>query len=128
MTSPRAIAILGLVASALCAPASGQSLLNFGGDTPLVCRVRLAAAPAGADSLGRVTEFCNGAKGYEVWADYPASLADSSLLVDGKQIPLSKSGSTRIDRSNRPAVVVKDVALSPKDGAAGDVSFRIVAL
>ena len=124
MTSPRAIAFLGLAATALCAPARGQSMLSFGGEAPLICRVRLAAGPEGG--LGRITEFCNAANGYEVWADYSASLADSALLVDGKQIPLSKSGSTRIDRSNRPGIAVKDVAL--KDGASGDVSFRIVAL
>ena len=111
MTSTRVIAILGLVATTLCAPARGQSLLSFGGETPLVCRVRLAAGPAG--SLGRLTEFCNAANGYEVWADYPASLADSALLLDGKPILLSKSGATRIDRSNRPGIAVKDVTIVP---------------
>lgn len=112
---------------------SAQYSIGISGFVPVVCRATVDAAmvPAqgGEVSLGSLNEFCNSPNGYEVYADYSADMAKASLLVDGQKVPLGKSGTTRVTKSNRAGIAVHAVSLDlPKNVEPGSISFRIVAL
>ncbi|MGN6819296.1 MAG: hypothetical protein ACTHJR_11570 [Sphingomonas sp.] len=115
------------------AVSSAQYTIGISGFVPVVCRATVDAAmvPAqgGQVSLGSLNEFCNNPNGYAVYADYSPDMAKASLLVDGKKVPLGKTGSTQVSKSNRAGIAAHAVSLDlPKDVTAGSISFRIVAL
>lgn len=112
---------------------SAQYTIGISGFVPVVCKASVDAAmvPAqgGQVSLGSLNEFCNSPNGYEVYADYSPDMAKASLLIDGKKVPLGKTGSTQITKSNRAGIAAHAVSLDlPKDVVPGSISFRIVAL
>ena len=112
---------------------SAQYTIGISGFVPVVCRATVDAAmvPAqgGQVSLGSLNEFCNNPNGYAVYADYSPDMAKASLLVDGKKVPLGKTGSTQVSKSNRAGIAAHAVSLDlPKDVEPGAISFRIVAL
>lgn len=114
-------------------PAQSSYTVELRGFVPVICHAEVNAAQVAATSgqtpLGQLSEFCNNPNGYEVWVDYSPSLAADALLVDGKKVQLSASGSTRIDRSNRAAIDSKSLALdAPTGGVSGNISIRMVAL
>jgi hypothetical protein len=91
--------------------------------------VQSGPAQSGEVSLGALKEYCNNPNGYEVYADYSPALAKASLSVDGRKVMLDASGSTRIDKSNRAAVVTRNLSLVlPQGVQPGTIAFRIVAL
>lgn len=118
-----------LSASATSAWAS-DSGMTFGGEAKVVCSAHLtpgsAAADAGARALGQVSEFCNDPKGFQVWVDYPESLANAQLMVDGVAVTLTSGGATQIDQAATPGKVTHTLTL--QSDAAGDVTVRIVPL
>ena len=71
-------------------------------------------------------EFCNSPNGYRVVADYSASLAGASLLVDGTAVPLADGGSIVVSQSDSAAIADHSLALQlPEGGQTGNISFRI---
>ncbi len=111
---------------------SGHFTFGISGFVPVICRANVDAtsvAPRpGNVSLGALTEFCNSPNGYDVYADYSASLATASLIVDGTAVPLSATGSTRVTQSDRAAIDSHDLVLDlPAEAASSaQISFRIV--
>jgi hypothetical protein len=107
--------------------------VTISGYMPVLCHAEtnIAAIPtqSGEVSLGALKEYCNNPNGYEVYADYSPVLAKASLSVDGRKIVLDASGTTRIDKSNRAAVVTRNLSLVLPEGVQpGTIAFRIVAL
>lgn len=113
------------------APSASFSI-GITGHVPVICRASLDAtivAPQpGATSLGNLREFCNSPNGYQVFVDSSPELANATLVVGGREVVLSDSGSTLVSASNAPAIAMNDVVLEAPDGASGYLSFRIVAL
>ncbi|MFI4933459.1 MAG: hypothetical protein ACHP7N_02465 [Caulobacterales bacterium] len=120
------------MASAVSPGGAGYSLA-ISGFVPVICRAQLDSAPipsqAGVVPLGQMQELCNNANGYEVWVDYSPTLAGDTLVVDGQQIALTASGSTRIVASSGPNIATRSLALDiPANGVSGSVSIRVVTL
>ena len=110
---------------------SGRYVLGITGFVPVICRASVDAtsvpAAAGEVSLGTLSEFCNSANGYEIYADHSAALAGGSIVVAGQKIPLSETGSTRIRMSDHAAIQSNEVSLEVPEGAtSGQIAFRIV--
>ncbi|MGA0602864.1 hypothetical protein ACO2Q3_19300 [Caulobacter sp. KR2-114] len=122
-----AFGLLNLCGAAALASDSG---MTFGGEAPLVCAARLAppaaSAQDGARPLGQVSEFCNDPRGFQVWVDYPETLANAQLMVDGAPVTLTAGGATRIDQASAPGQATHTLTLL--GAAAGDVTVRIVPL
>lgn len=112
---------------------SSQFSIELVGYVPVICRASVDASlvgtQAGSASLGSLNEFCNSPNGYRVHADYSPSLAKAKLIIDGKPVPLGKSGSSVISQSNRAAIESRTVALElPQGVQSGQLSFRIEPL
>ena len=132
------LAVTGLCLTALPAGAFAPSV-NVGGAqftigvvgyVPVICRANVDANSivpvAGTTSLGMLKEFCNSPNGYRVVADYSASLAGASLLVDGTAVPLVEGGSIVVSQSDSAAIADHSLALQlPEQGQTGNISFRI---
>ena len=124
-------AFIAVAASALgstAATAAPSFTLELTGQVPTLCyaQVQLDAA-----RLGTIDEFCNGANGYEVYAEHSPEIADAVLVVDGVEVPLSASGPTRVSRSDHADIATRSLELRLPDGRAapnGSLSFRVVAL
>ena len=124
-----AVAACGFVNAANAAP--GGYELRIEGHVPVICRVDLenGSAPAGqATDLGRMSEFCNNAAGYEVWLSHAQGLSSAAVYVDGQRIALSPTGSTLISHSATAASTVHDLRLDPGADQVGNLSLRISAL
>jgi hypothetical protein len=124
-----AVAACGFVGVANAAP--GGYELRIEGHVPVICRVELqnGSAPAGqATDLGRMSEFCNNAAGYEVWLSHAQGLSSAAVYVDGQRIALSPTGSTLISHSATAASTVHDLRLDPGADQVGNLSLRISAL
>ena len=126
-----AMAFLGLASSAVAAPNTYE--LRLEGHVPVICRVDLQASGASADHatyLGRMTEFCNSAAGYDVWLSHAQGLSGAAVYVDGQKIQLSASGQTLISHSATAASRSHVLRLDPgaDAGQVGDLSLRITAL
>lgn len=128
------LAVGATMASAAPVPGSSQMSLDIVARVPVICRTQLTGTPVatapGAYRLGALNEFCNNARGYRVVAEYSPSLANAKLMVDGRPVPLGKSGSTVVSQSSKAAVASHDVTLELAKGAAPDgaISFRIEPL
>jgi hypothetical protein len=112
---------------------AGRFSLGISGFVPVICRASvdstMVAPSEGQVSLGSLREFCNSPNGYAIYADHSASLAKAKIIVDGKKVPLSNSGSTEITKSNRAGIATRNLELDlPKGVDGGSVSFRIVPL
>jgi type 1 fimbria pilin len=136
MLSKIALAALSAAAlapgSALAADAAGFTL-DISGTVPVICRAEMTAnvvAPKdGRVSLGQMNEFCNDANGYEVYAEHSPELANAVVVVDGVEVKLSATGTTRISRSDTAGIASRNVELRLADGqSAGTLSIRVVAL
>lgn len=126
-------------AAALTAPAAnsttpysveGNYTFKIEGFVPVICRATVNSSNVspqdGAVQLGIMSEFCNNASGYEVWAEHSDSLAGSTLVVDGREIQLSDSGTTLVSQSGSAAVANRQLALNLADGvSSGSLSIRI---
>jgi hypothetical protein len=127
-----AVALAAATASvAIAAPAEYE--LRLEGHVPVICRVSLdagSAAASGATDLGRMTEFCNNAAGYDVWLTHAQGLSDAAIYVDGRKVALSASGQTLISHSATAASTAHQLRLDPgaDAGQVGDISLRITAL
>jgi hypothetical protein len=125
------IALTAVAASALvstAAIAAPDFTLEITGHVPTLCyaEVRLDAA-----SRGAISEFCNDADGYEVYAERSPELANAVLVVDGVEVALSAEGPTRVSRSDHADIATRSLELRLPDGRAatnGTLSFRVVAL
>jgi hypothetical protein len=133
------IALTAFAASALVSTGAAASPIGFTlelvGYAPIICHAEVrqnAAVPsAGRINLGTINEFCNGARGYEVYAEHSPELADAVLVVDGIDVPLSASGPTRVSRSDHADIATRSLELRLPDGRTapnGTLSFRVVAL
>lgn len=114
-------------------PQQASYTINIQGFVPVICRASVASTQApvqsGQTSLGQLSEFCNSPNGYQVWVDYSPSLANASIIIDGRTVQLDASGSALIDSSTTAAIATKDLALNQTgDGAQGNISIRVVAL
>lgn len=114
----------------------GSSLASYSigitGFVPVTCRATLQAnvvpTNRGAVPLGHLQEFCNSPNGYQIFVDSSPELANATLVVGGRKVSLSGSGSTLIAASTGPAITSRNVVLQHAGGASGTLSFRIVAL
>ena len=112
---------------------SGQFAIGISGYVPVICRASveqtMVSPHEGEVSLGALREFCNSPNGYAIHADYSPSLAHAKILVDGRPVPLGKTGTTEISKSNRAGIATRALELDlPKGVQGGSVSFRIVPL
>jgi hypothetical protein len=143
-----AVALTCVAADGQAKSAQGPSetsgyTMTINGYVPVICHAEtnIAAIPtqsgptqsgptqSGEVSLGALKEYCNNPNGYEVYADYSPVLAKASLSVDGRKVVLDASGTTRIDKSNRAAIVTRTLSLVlPQGVQPGTIAFRIVAL
>lgn len=122
--------------AAFAAPQTGSSQMSFDivAKVPVICRAQMIGTPSATTAstyrLGALSEFCNNAGGYRVIAEYSPSLANAKLMVDGKPVPLNKSGSAVVSQSSRAAIASRDVTLELAKGGApdGQISFRIEPL
>jgi hypothetical protein len=128
-------------AAALClsalpaVPAAAEGVsynIQIQGIVPVICRAKVDAGTVrvvpGVADLGKLTEFCNNASGYKVYADYSPELANASLVVDGRSISLADGGSTLVSTSQTAGIATHDLALNVPQGVkGGSISFRIVA-
>ena len=120
------VAASALVSTA--AAAAPSFTLELTGHVPTLCYAEVQLDVA---RLGTISEFCNHANGYEVYAEHSPELADAVLVVDGVEVPLSASGPTRVSRSDRADIATRSLELRLPDGRAapnGTLSFRVVAL
>lgn len=113
--------------------ASGSFSLSIRGFVPVICRANVQATQIqpkeGSVSLGTLNEFCNNARGYEVWADYSPGLSDAALVVDNKVVDLDAGGSTRLLQVPHAGAAERSLALNlPSSTASGSISIRVVAL
>lgn len=129
-----AFAASALVSTAAMAEPAGFTL-ELIGHVPTICHAEVQpttnAAQAGLISLGVMNEFCNDADGYEIYAEASPELANAVLVVDGKDVPLSASGPTRVSRSDHANIATRSLELRLPDGRIapdGSLSFRVVAL
>lgn len=116
--------------AAQVAAGGGEYRLAVTGQVPVICRVKLDAdqvAPAaGTVSLGTLREFCNSPAGYRVVANYPATLAQAQLLVDGRTLPLGTGGSVVVAEAPAAGQAARQLALVLPEGVQpGALSFRI---
>jgi hypothetical protein len=134
--SSTVVAGLGAALSLTLASPVGAEGARFGidvqGHVPVICQARVDAATvsagAGETSLGHLNEFCNSGAGYSVYADYSEELSNAVLVIDGKAVPLSESGSVLISTSATAAITSRELSLKLPDGVTGgSISFRIVA-
>lgn len=131
-----AIAISSIATMATSTPAmpvSDSFTLGIRGFVPVICRADVQAsqiAPeSGVNAIGVMKEFCNSPSGYQIWADHSESLNDAALLVDGRRVELSDTGSTLISESSHAAITSRDLAIDlPDANRMGSLSVRIVAL
>ena len=122
--------------AAIAAPQSGSNSMSIDivARVPVICRTQMTGAMVATTGntyrLGALNEFCNNASGYRVIADYSPSLANAKLMVDGKPVPLNKSGSAVVSQSSRAAIASHDVTLELAKGGTpdGQISFRIEPL
>lgn len=130
------IATTALAATALVSTpavaASPAFTLEMIGHVPTICHAKVEVAPStGAALAGTMSEFCNNAAGYEIFAEHSPELADAVLVVDGVEVSLSASGPTRVSRSDHADIATRSLELRLPDGRAapnGTLSFRVVAL
>jgi hypothetical protein len=136
------IALTAFAASALvstgaiAAPFDGGAgfTLEMIAHVPTVCHAEvqngIAAPQDGVVSLGTLSEYCNAANGYEIYAEHSPELANAVLVVDGIAVPLSADGPTRVSRSDHADIATRSLELRLPDGAApgGTLSFRVIAL
>lgn len=125
------IALTAVAASALvstAATATPSFTLELTGQVPTIC---FAEVQLNAGRTGTIDEFCNGANGYEVYAEHSPELAGAKLVVDGVEVALSAEGPTRVSRSDHADIATRSLELRLPDGRAapgGTLSFRVVAL
>ncbi|WP_156389441.1 hypothetical protein [Brevundimonas sp. Root1423] len=112
---------------------SDEYTLAIRGYVPVICRASVEAnnvVPVrGQASLGRLREFCNSPNGYEVWLDHTPGLAGAAMVVDGERVEFSPGSATLLSKSTHAAVASRNLAMEmPRDGMAGHMSIRVVAL
>lgn len=127
-----AIASTLLAGSATAAaPANSSYTIGITGFVPVICHAQFDASvvpsQAGETSLGQLNEFCNNPNGYQIFAETSPELADATLLVDGEAITLAAGASTLVVSADGPSIASREVSLA-SNGAAGSLSFRLVAL
>src|SRR3954463_7798339 len=119
------IALTALAASALASTAAAAAPAGFAlemtGHVPTVCRVEARL------DQGVLEESCNGAGGYEVYAEPSPELANAVLVVDGAEVALSASAPTRISRSDHADIATRSLELRGSS-PSGTLTFRIVPL
>lgn len=125
-------ALVALAPAANAQAGASQYRIGVEGYVPVICRVSVDAAQVtatGATSLGELKEFCNNAHGYQVVADYSPVLAGATLVVDGVEIPLNGNGSVTVSRSDKAAMINRQVELKLAGAAQpGNLTFRIQPL
>lgn len=126
------VAALGAAVAPTLAASSDRNEYGIGirAVVPVVCKasagVGQVTVQPGQTPIGELSEFCNNASGYQVWADYSQSLAGVTLLVDGKPIRLTPGGSVLINSSPSAAIARKALALEASVGATGTLAIRVV--
>ena len=115
---------------AIASEPAAQYHIGISGEVPVLCRVSIDAAlvpdSAGRVSLGTLKESCNNPHGYQVVLEYSPDMADALLIVDGRAIPLGKSGLVIVAKSPGAAVIERKVELQlPQAGAPPALAFRI---
>lgn len=112
-----AAAAISAMAPAIALAAPAAQTLTLEGRVPVVCRATYDAAVGlyqdGVVELGRVREFCNAARGYSVVVEHSGAGDVGSIIVDGREIPLSSSGATTIANVAGPAIQQRQIAYRP---------------
>jgi len=126
------------LAAAISALAPGFALakdasrtISIQGHVPVVCRATYDAQVGqfenGVVNLGQVREFCNSARGYKVVIEHTGSGDVGSIIVDGREIELSASGSTTIATVGGPAIIQRSLAYRPGDDSLSSMRISIQA-
>ncbi len=90
--------------------ASAQSAMALGGDAPLVCHAGLDGSAQSATDL---TEVCNDPDGFDIYIDYPTSLAGSTLTVGAQSFQLDASGTVDVMHATGPETSQAGFSMQP---------------
>lgn len=125
-------ALMALAGSARAqvAPEAGQTEqvgIGVRAIAQTVCRVEVdhpvAASSSGPVDLGRMSELCNNVDGYRVVLTHAPNLTGASAIVDGRSIPLDRSGRTLLVDADGPAT--RQRAVQVDFGGASGQSMRL---
>ena len=123
-----ALAVLSAASPAM-AQSSWTSTIELRGYVPVICRATLHSAPAfrddGVVELGSLDEFCNAGSGYRVVVDYAPGEDPGQLLVDGREVPLDRSGRTVIAQVSGPSISSRNLAYVPSDRPIAALSIHV---
>ena len=131
-----ALAALGSLATATAGLAQPRARETYGlglaGVVPVICSATVSAGVAtagpGRTPIGRLNILCNDPAGYQVWVDYPPALAMGSVVLDGRQIPMSAAGKTLILASPTAGRAAYDLAIEAASAVdVRQINIRIVA-
>jgi len=100
---------------------------------PVICNINHVAAaptPAGGEAyaLGRISEFCNSPRGYEVLVDYtPGTLRGAIISVGEDRVTLTGSGQAVLSRANGPRIRERPLMATPGEAGfdSGNLRFRM---
>lgn len=98
----------------------------------VICRATpLAATPIylsdGSVDLGSFKDFCNNSAGYDIYAVHSVGAQAAILYFDGRAIPLSPSGRTRIYSSASPQVGEHRIAVDPRGDGQQYIQINLIA-
>jgi hypothetical protein len=102
-------------------------------EVPLSCQVSLQGGTgefngAGVAELGSTREFCNSARGYQIFARAEGNVDGASIIVDGQAYRLTTGAEFAVVRSNGPAITSRTINYDAGDtDGGGRLTLRIQA-
>ncbi len=126
--------LLGLVISAAAiAPVTAFDRHSAAVTTvvPLACEVELTGATLSplVSAVGTTREFCNNGRGYRVIASSSGNVTGSTLIVDGREIPLQAGVDVEIATVGHAAIRERTIRfVAASQDATGRLSLRVEAL
>jgi hypothetical protein len=115
--SALALAAALIPAASYAGDGDASTSIRIMGYVPVICRAELQGSPtelgSGAINLGHIDEFCNSPGAYRVVVDYAGAGDLGTLVVDGREVPLSETGHTVLISSSGPAQEVHQLSYEP---------------
>jgi len=123
------LAMFAALAASLAtsAPAFANSTygLTLRGEVPVICRAEIQSVAAGeaGETSATLSEFCNSAAGYKVYAT--VSDEDLRVSVDGLEIAPEADGRFLLASEARPNIASRDLIFA--GASSGTISITVVA-
>jgi len=130
---PTRFVAAGLLAAAALDASAQDSRRTYSlaitGHVPEVCSAQVSSSQVsvgpGVTPIGRLTEFCNVDRPFQVWADFPPALAGSTLLVNGAPVSLPAAGTALIDSGSGPLRTDKSLSIDAPGPVQGHLTIRV---